>query len=726
MVRKPVRFNPELLLSAGRRSAGQPNHDGSKILYTISRYSFSEHKKTTLIGILDAEDSESSAEFEVEGSGSPQWIGDKLLIPAASTYTKGGTDLWVGEASLNWQETKYLAGTVDGAADSIKLRPIGEDKDHYIIALSALAKPDGTIFNEAKQAEEKRHTSGKVYSSMFVRHWDTWITSNRQSIFYGTLKSEDGKWKLSSLKNALKGLALESPVPPFGGADHYDISPHGLVFVAKDPKLNPATNTKSNVYLATMADFDGSQNLPAPFEVKISGYEGASTSPSFSRDGLKLAFLRMRQNGYEADRNEIFTIPDVRRPAFINHFVGFPEQKKLWDVSPSSVQWAQDGRSVLLEAEQHGRNVLWKLSTEYEHLTSIPTKIFEVGSVSSFAQLPHDGLLVSTTSLVDNSAFWRVKRVDDGVFTKYTKHLLSSHSQGGAHWGLSQSQVEDIWFQGAESKVHAWVIKPSNFDKSKKYPLAYLIHGGPQGAWLDSWSTRWNPLVFAEQGYVVVTPNPTGSTGYGQAFCDAIGNQWGGLPYIDIARGFDYIEENLDYVDTSKAVALGASYGGYMMNWIQGQPLGRKLKAIVCHDGVFSMAGQMASEELYFPEREFGGKFWEVPSSWARWDPSRFTHNWATPQLVIHSEKDYRLTLSEGLAAFHTLQDRGVESQFLTFPDENHWVLGQENSLLWHTVVLDFVNRHVGLTPYSEQSKLAKELLEQASIVEPVADERVR
>jgi dipeptidyl aminopeptidase/acylaminoacyl peptidase len=196
---------------------------------------------------------------------------------------------------------------------------------------------------------------------------------------------------------------------------------------------------------------------------------------------------------------------------------------------------------------------------------------------------------------------------------------------------------------------------------------------------------------------------------------DAIQEQWGGLPYEDLVKGFEYIEENLDYVDTNKAVALGASYGGYMINWIQGQDLGRKFKALVCHDGAFNIAAQLASDELYFPFREFGGTYWDNPSGWTKWDPSRFTENWATPQLVIHSDKDYRLTIAEGLAAFNVLQTKGVESQFLTFPDENHWVLQPDNSLLWHKVVLDFINKRVGLPLWGADGP-AGEVLKEALV----------
>jgi len=268
------------------------------------------------------------------------------------------------------------------------------------------------------------------------------------------------------------------------------------------------------------------------------------------------------------------------------------------------------------------------------------------------------------------------------------------------------------------------VYKPSNFEEGKKYPLALLIHGGPQGAWGDSWSTRWNPAVYAEQGYVVITPNITGSTGYGQAFTDAIRKDWGGAPYNDLVNVMDWVEKNMPEVDMTRAVALGASYGGYMVNWLQGHDLGRRFKALVCHDGIFSFAGGLlATEELYFPFHDLGGTPWYSPSgnqttddakqafgqtsldAWNKNDPSRYLDHWQTPQLVIHNEKDYRLCISEGLAAFNVLQARGIDSQFLTFPDENHWVLAPENSLVWHKVVLNWINKYVGLPAYCEDNE---------------------
>jgi dipeptidyl aminopeptidase/acylaminoacyl peptidase len=369
---------------------------------------------------------------------------------------------------------------------------------------------------------------------------------------------------------------------------------------------------------------------------------------------------------------------------------------------------------LFLTAEDLGRVVLFKTPSRPSAALHPTALTSSEGSVASVSALKTGNLILSVTSLVDNSAYYFL---DPGLSSPKPQ-LLSSNANNGILLGLSAKQVDEIWWPGAapDTYVHAWVVKPSKFDPKKRYPLAYLVHGGPQGAWEDAWSTRWNPAVFAEQGYVVVCPNPTGSTGYGQAFTDAIQKNWGGLPYQDLVLGFEYIGKNVDYVDIERAVALGASYGGYMMNWIQGQPLGRKFKALVTHDGVYSMTSQMASEELYFPEHEFGGKWWDSRDSWLQYDPARYTKNWATPHLIIHSDKDYRLTVAEGLAAFNILQERGVPSQYLTFPDENHWVLNPENSLLWHAVVFEWINSWVDLPKPSETDPQLAKVLEAATV----------
>lgn len=589
--------------------------------------------------------------------------------------------------------------------------------------MSGKAKPDGSILNPEKV--EKPHSSGRLYNGGFVRHWDHFTDNNRNTIFLAKLhKKDDGCFEFIGLKNALEGTTLESPIEPFGGKDHFDISKYGLVFTSKDPDLNPATHTKTNIYIVAKQGLWHNlfyKDFPEIKKVTIDDFEGASTSPVWSNSGSMIAFLSMKTNGYESDKNQPFIIHDYTMPSEITPLFASKDGKGQWDRSPQSISWSADDWHLYFLAEEQGRGCLFSAgppkSNTPDNSSPLPNLLVKGGSIGAVEVLKDGAIFITATTLIDNSLYsllplskgpnatYTLPHHDDkNSFPELVTKYISSATRSGSKFGLSRSQISEISFHSAASNtsIHAWVIKPSNFDANKTYPLAYLIHGGPQGAWLDSWSTRWNPAVFAEQGYIVVCPNPTGSTSYGQDFVDGIKEQWGGRPYEDIVAGFDWIKDNMKEVDTERAVALGASYGGYMMNWIQGHPLGRKFKALVTHDGVFSMSGQMASEELYFPFHEFGGTLWKNPEGWAKWDPSRFTAEWATPHLIIHSDLDYRLTISEGLAAFNVLQCKGVDSQFLTFPDENHWVLKPENSLMWHEVVLDWINGHVGLEKYTE------------------------
>ncbi|KAF2756786.1 alpha/beta-hydrolase [Pseudovirgaria hyperparasitica] len=713
MTIRAKKFTPEVMLRAPRRSAGVPNGDASLILYTVSTYSFEEHSKTSQVRILKAKDNSSHLVTMAEGASQPQWIDDKVILLLPGEH--GATKIAVGDP-FDF-DSHYVAGTVDAPISDLKLVKL--DKGKYAIALTAAATPDGELYNP--EHAKKPNTTGRLYKSTFVRHWDKWISKERNSIWYGTLVEMAGdtpkQYLLSPLTNALKDTGLESPIPPFGGADHFDLSINGIIFTAKDPQLSAATNTKTNIYYIPIPF---SKELtppgpPPPIEALTYGFEGASTSLVFSPDGKQAAFLRMRENGYEADKNQLFLIPDLEKPSWV--ITAFPEStgRGAWASSPGSITWSKDSKTIFLTAEFRGQTCLYSVDREQIPTsdTSVIKKYHTTGNVSAIRYLENDHILISGSSMVDNSIYSIVDAKKPNSMA-----VISSLSKNGAAFGLSPDQITEFWTTGADktTSVHSLVIRPSNFDEKKKYPLAFLIHGGPQGAWQNAWNTRWNPAVFAEQGYVVVMPNPTGSTGYGQDFCDAIQDQWGGLPYQDLVNCMWWIENNVDYIDSKNAVALGASYGGFMINWIQGNPLGRKFKALVCHDGVFSMTGQLASEETWFPFHDMKGPLWKNPQSWSQWDPSRLCANWATPQLVIHSELDYRLTVSEGLSAFTVLQAKGIESEFLTFPDENHWVLKPENGLLWHTVVLDFVNPKVGLPKYSDVSRAGRERREEAAM----------
>jgi dipeptidyl aminopeptidase/acylaminoacyl peptidase len=665
MTIRASKFTPEVLLSAPRRSAGVPNADGSKVLYSVSTYSFTTHSKKAEIRILDVETQQTSLVTDDSSAGDAKWLGDDELVILFSG-DDGVTTVKVGKAG-GFLSSSYTAGTIEGPVGDLKIASIGQDE--YALAVSGKATPDGDLFNPEKA--KKPYTSGRLYNSMFVRHWDHYVTENKNALWVAKLsKNGDGSFELSTVVNALKGTGLESPIEPFGGTDHFDISISGLIFTAKDPDLNPALHTKTNIYLISAAsnsfwscDYHKEASLT---KVEIYGFEGASTSPVFSPNGKSAAFLSMKTDGYESDKNQIFIIPDIRRPSWVIHALASKDGKGSWDRSPQAIIWNPDeGGPLYLIAEDHGRGCLFQAELYKEGPgLSQPKMIVKGGSISDVQPLKNGDLFISSTSLIDNSLYSLLPLTarehiytlpDDITAESLTTKFISSSTKNGAMFGLTRRQIDEVHWPGAaeNTSVHAWVVKPSNFNSKKKYPLAYLIHGGPQGAWEDSWSTRWNPAVFAEQGYVVIAPNPTGSTGYGQDFTDAIQSQWGGLPYEDLVLGFEWIGKNLDYVNTDLAVALGASYGGYMMNWIQGHDLGREFKALVTHDGVFSMFGQMASEELYFPFHDINGPLWEKPKNWEQWDPSRHTvcPTFTSPFYVSH---EFKLIDSRQTGQLHT------------------------------------------------------------------------
>ena len=730
MVHRAMKFTPQVLLSAPRRSAGVPNAAGNKVLFTTSTYSFSSHEKETELRVLDVGTGESNRLAHNDDISDLNWLDDDEFI-CLQAEKDGTTSLyWASikgcEKGVKLGTSHYVIGNIDAGAANLKVVQLDSKGKDFGLVVSAQASPDGSLYTTQK-AKKTTQSTGRLYDSLYVRHWDTWMTKERNALWYGKISKDakDGKWKMSALTNALKDTGLACPIEPFGGTDNFDIYAGGIVFVAKDPQLDPALNTKCNVYLIKVQDWTGKgereRNL---FQVVIPGFEGASTSPVCSRDGKKAAFLSMKKNGYEADKNQVFVLPDLaaeKLEATRAFSVGDSNYEGHWDRSPGSICFSADGKSLLVTAEEMGYNKLFILGADLADEAD-PVALTKTGTVTDVKPLPSGQIFLSGSSLVDNSWYAMLNPspseppTTSDAFISPLATWTHSNSSAGTKFNLSPSQVSSTWTPSSNpsinKEVHSLVVKPSYFSPEKTYPVAYLIHGGPQGAWNDSWSTRWNPAVFAEQGYIVVAPNPTGSTGYGQAFCDAIRNNWGGDPYQDIVNVFNWVgqEGNLPGADNERAVALGASYGGYMVNWIQGHDLGRKLKALVCHDGILSTAGMLATEELYFPFHDMGGTAWYDPgfkskpssssaaaqakknfgaktlADWRKWSPDEHFSEWATPELVIHSEKDYRITIADGLAAFNVLQARGVESQLLTFPDENHWVLKPENSLVWHKV----------------------------------------
>ena len=586
-----MKFTPQTLLSAPRRSAGVPNSSGSKVLYTTSTYSFETHKKDTELRILDVKTGAGLPIAHNEEVSDLTWLdGDEFACLCAEQ--DGTTSLCIGDATVRWvgppgvdvvagspqpngwgRERRYVAGIIDAPAGTLKVTKLDEDGNEWGIVVSAQAAKDGSLFNSVKA--KPTHSTGRVYDSLFVRHWDRYETKEKNALWYGKIsKGGDGKFKLGKLTNALRDSRLECPILPFGEADHFDVCNNCIIFVSKDPDLDPALNTKVNVYISRIRSWDSSE-APTLLKVIIPGFEGASTSPVCSPNGSKAAFLSMRKNGYEADKNNIFVLPDLNATDLTPQraFVSSGGVEGDWDKSPSSICFSADSELLFAIAEDYGTAKLFTLKAD---LTSDakPQALTTGGFVGDCKPLSDGTVFISASSLIDNSLYAIVDPIIPPSKPRSLDELtIWSHSNSGHgnKLGLHAQQVSSIWTPASNTKIrkeiHSIVIRPSNFDSSKKYPVAYLIHGGPQGSWADTWSTRWNLAVFAEQGYIVVAPNPTGSTGYGQEFTDSIRKNWGGDPYQDIVNCFDWVGENMEEADNDRSVALGGSYGGYMMNW---------------------------------------------------------------------------------------------------------------------------------------------------------------
>ncbi|KAK6606064.1 prolyl oligopeptidase [Botrytis cinerea] len=688
-------FTPQAMLSSPRRGSAIPNADGTLALYTVATYSFEEHHNAHELRVMNLANGTSWLFSNSSGISNVNWLGDGSKIIWFVSEEDGSTSFVVGDATAPSAEP-ISAGSVPGAVDNLKLVSIGEGT--LGVAFSGQALPNGTLYNS--ELAPTPYSTGRAYTKIFVRHWDTYVTPQRNSIWYAALSTTGNNYTLSEPINALNGSGLESPVPPFGATNSFDISSKGLSFIAKDITLNQATTTKSDVYYVPLTTF--TETSPELKVISTPNLEGASDAVVFSPSGSSLAFVRMAHISYESDKNRVLQVADVTSDLTAIEFFASEDGKGAWDRSPSTLLYSQDGESIYAVAEDFARVRLFTFTSDPTN-TTLPSIIFKDGGVTDLHYQGEDKLLISSSSYLDNSVFSSIDPIvsaatnaSSGITT------ISANLNSLKAYGLSRDFISDVFYQGdGDYLVHAWIIKPSTFVEGQKYPLAFYIHGGPQGATEDLWSTRWNMAVFAEQGYVVVAFNPTGSTGFGQNITDGIQNQWGGRPYNDLVKGWEYIEENLSYVDTDRAIALGASYGGYMVNWIQGQPLGRKFKALFTHDGCFSTLAQYSSEELWFMQHDFNGTLWENFDNYARWNPANHTDAWSTPHLINHNELDYRLPIAEGLAAFNVLQAKGIESKFLSFPDENHWVLNQENSLVWHKTVIDWLNEHVGLPVYS-------------------------
>ena len=514
--------------------------------------------------------------------------------------------------------------------------------------------------------------SGRVYDEMFVRHWDTWAEPGTKSRIYA-FPMINGK--LGAEKRVTGTLVGDTPSKPFGGGEEIALSPDGrmVYFALREAGRIEPTSTNLDIFASPA---DGSS---APVNLTDAN-DGTDTLPTLSPDGRTLAYVAMARAGYEADRQVIILrdLASGRTRALTQN----------WDRSAGSLAWAHDGRSLLITAEDVMEAPIWRVDVSSGQVVRLTAN----GHAGNVTPTRDGGAFFTQNSVMAPDDLFRVTaRGQVGRLTDVNRSLLAQ---------LDPVTFEKFSFKGANNdQVWGMKMKPAGprTAAQAKLPIAFIVHGGPQGSFGNGWSYRWNPRLFTAPGYAVVSVDFHGSTGYGQAFTDAIRNDWGGKPLEDLKRGLAFATAQDAQLDANNACALGASYGGYMMNWIEGQWPDR-FKCIVQHDGVFdARAMAYETEELWFDEWEHGGKtYYEDPQAFERWNPVNTVARWKTPMLVITGEKDFRIPYTQGLASFTALQRRGIPSKLLVFPDENHWVLKPKNSIQWYDNVFGWMNRWMG------------------------------
>ncbi|RYY22868.1 MAG: S9 family peptidase [Sphingomonadales bacterium] len=586
---------------------------------------------------------------------SPQFVGNIVYFQSDKDDKDTIQSINVsGEGAVVWAQP-------EGGFSGFKVSPDGSKA-----LVWADRKPGAPTITPAQVKKDANAGSGRVYDQLFVRHWDSWANGDRSQLFVVPLSKQSGE----SIPLAPQ-LIGDTPSKPFGGGEELAWSPDGktVYFTLREAGRIEPLSTNLDIFSVPA---DGSA---APVNLTDDN-DGMDNLPTVSPDGKWLAYFSMARPTYEADR-QVLMLRDLTTGTT-------KALTQAWDRSVASIAWSPDGKKIYVTAQDTQEEPIFTVDPK----SGAVTRLTQQGVVSAVVPTK-DGAVFAMNSLIGPDDFYQLKG-------KAQTRLTSVNAAKMA--GIDLPTVTRFSFTGANNDtVWGYAVKPASLKDGEKAPVAFVVHGGPQGSSNNSWSYRWNPAVFAGAGYAVVSVDFHGSTGYGQKFTDAIQNNWGGWPLEDLQKGLAAAEQKFTWLDGNNACALGASYGGFMMNWIEGN-WPDKFKCIVQHDGVFdARAMAYETEELWFDEWEHGKKaYYEDPAAFEKWNPVNHVAKWKTPMLVIHGEKDFRIPYTQGLAAFTALQRREIPSKLLIFPDENHWVLKPKNSMQWYGTVLPWLDQWTG------------------------------
>jgi len=649
-------FTVHDLLAMDHLSGNQVSPDGQWVVFVLRRTDLDANRGRTDLWLMRSDgNGQKRLTTHPAADFSPLWAPDSRSIYFLSTRS-GSSQVWRicregGEAvQVTWQPLDV---------GNLVLSPDGKQ-----IAFTMSVFPGATVDQTVArlEAEKERKSSGRLFTRLFIRHWDTWMDGRRSHLF--VMPASGG-----TAVDVMKAMDADTPTQPFGGAEEISFAPDGkeILFTASAAGGEEAWSTNFDIFAAPVDASQPPRNLTA-------GNKAWDTAPVFSPDGKTLAWLAMKRPGFEADRYRVM-------------LRGWPDGEvrvltEAWDRSPGAVAWDPDGRRIWATAANFGQNSLFAVDARSGNAVTVVKE----GSVRGFG-FAGKRLIFAMDRLDSPAELYAVDR-RGGVPKALTR--INAAKTAVARMG----EYEQFSFPGWNNEtVYGYVVKPADFDPRGKYPVAFLIHGGPQGSFGNDFHYRWNPQVYAGAGYAAVMVDFHGSVGYGQAFTDSITGDWGGKPLEDLQKGLAYALRQYPWLDGERVGALGASYGGYMINWIAGNWPDR-FRCLINHDGnLDERLAYYDTEELWFPEWEHGGVPWENPEGYEKHNPVNFIHNWKTPMLVIHGALDFRVVETQGFSTFTALQRKGIPSQLLYFPDENHWVLQPHNSILWHDTVLGWMDR---------------------------------
>jgi dipeptidyl aminopeptidase/acylaminoacyl peptidase len=654
----------EDLLKVRRVADPQLSPDGKHVAFTVGDVNFDANRVVNQIYVTSTDGGNMKQLTSGDKSSSaPRWSPDGKKI----AYTTGG-QVWVMDSDGDNKDQVTKIST--GAA-----APVWSPDGKWIAFTSDVYHDcDNDDCNKKRDEQvESSKVKAHIVTRLLYKHWDEWRDVKRTHVL--VVSSKGG-----SARDLTTGDFDSPPYAASSGVD-YAFSPDSSeIAYLRNPDKVEATSTNSDIFVMPVSG-GAAKNIT----VRNRGYDA---SPVYTRDGKFILYRSQVTAGFEADRWRLMAY-NRATGASVELTKGFDQQVEELVISP-------DGNSIYFTAGERGKSPVFKIP----FTGGVPQKI--VGNVfaSSLRITPDGRKFVFASSSMASPAEIYSANVDGSGLTALTS--VNSQLMGRANL----KPAEEIEWTGAlGKKIHGFVVKPNNFDPGKKYPLLVLIHGGPQSAWNDNWGYRWNPQVFANAGYVVFAPNPRGSTGYGQQFVNEISGDWGGKAYTDIMNGVADVLRRNSFIDRNRVGAAGASYGGYMINWILGHNNDPRVrfKVLVSHDGVYNLESMYGTtEELWFPEWEFKGPAWASPAMYTRWSPHKFVQNFNTPILIIHGELDYRVPIGEGMQLFTAVQRKGIDSKLLIFPDEGHWVLKPQNSQLWFHTVLDWLDKYLQPTAATE------------------------